>query len=373
MNAAERAIRSFRTRFGSDPTIVVRSPGRVNVIGEHTDYNDGFVLPMAIDRDTVIAARPRSDTTIEVLSEGYGVTNVDALQPQRAKGEWTDYVSGTAWVLGADAIGWEGTIASDLPIGASVSSSASMELGLQLVHRALSDRPWDPISESKLGQRVENDWLGLQSGLLDQLAVSCGIEGHAILIDCRTLEISPVPMPTDSSIVLLDTSTRRKLTESRYNDRRRECTEAAALLAVESLRDATFLGAETLFGSDDLLARRARHIVSENERTLSATEAMRSGDSTALGRLMSESHVSLRDDYEVSGPELDAMVEAAQGSPGCLGARMTGGGFAGCAIALVENASLSGFLAETAETFRTTTGLVPEFHVCQPAHGTALL
>lgn len=373
MNAPDRAIRDFRSRFGTDPTVVVRSPGRINIIGEHTDYNDGFVLPMAIDRDTVIAARPRNDRSIVVSSEGHGTAIISLDDLPRPSDVWSDYVSGTAWALGDDVQAFECVVTSDLPIGASVSSSASFEMGLLRVHRALGDGGWDPVHESKLGQRVENEWFGLQSGILDQLAVSCGVEGQAVLIDCRSLDVKTVPMPADASIVLLDTSTRRKLTESRYNDRRKECEQAAERIGVESLRDAGIEAARELRRTDEILGRRAFHIVSENERTLAAASAMHAGDDAALGRLMSESHASLRDDFEVSGPELDAMVEAAQDSEGCLGARMTGGGFAGCAIALVANRDLGAFLAEAQGRFELATELEPELHVCGSAHGTTLI
>ena len=370
MSTEQRAIDGFRTRFGRDPELVITSPGRVNLIGEHTDYNEGFALPMAIDRATVIAASARADRHVEVESEGFG-TAVFSLDRLEKGGEtWIEYVKGVAWAMGPESTsGLDGFITSDIPLGASLSSSAALEIGAARVFSALAGNDWDPVEAAQLSQRAENEWVGMNSGIMDQLVCAAGCEGHALLIDCRSLDISPVPIPAGVSVVILDTGTRRRLTESRYNERRRQCEAAADAYGVSSLRDLSLEAIQAMVIGNPLLAKRALHVVSENARVLAAVDALRAGDAEGFGSLMATSHESLRSDFEVSSVELDVIVEAATEADGCLGARMTGGGFAGCAVALVETESAGDFATAVAHTYGRATDLEASIYVCQPADG----
>ena len=370
MSTESRAVEGFRDHLGGDPEFVVTSPGRVNLIGEHTDYNDGFVLPMAIDRATVIVGRARTDRTVEVASEGFGTAVFSLDNLERGGESWIEYIKGVAWACGPDATGgFDAYITSDIPLGASLSSSAALEVGVARIFSQLLDADWDPIAAARLSQRAENDWVGMNSGIMDQLVCAAGHNGHALLIDCRTLDVATVPIPPDVNFVVLDTGTRRRLTESRYNERRRECEDAAERFGVDSLRD---LSPEALArpGFDDpILIQRAHHVVTENARTLQAVDELRAGDAAGFGRLMVASHESLRDDFEVSSLELDAIVEAALETEGCLGARMTGGGFAGCAVALVEKAATETFSRGIAQRYLRSTGREASIYICEPAEG----
>jgi galactokinase len=270
--------------------------------------------------------------------------------------------------------GWDGAIASDIPVGAGLSSSAAIELATARAFQLTSGFEWQPTEIAKLCQRAENGWVGLASGLMDQLACVRGRRGHALLLDCRSLESDPVPIPDRTAIVILDTRTRRELGSSGYNDRRRECEEAARALGVASLRDASVSELYTRWAAiPDVPRRRARHVITENERTIAAAEALRAGDAELVGGLMNESHRSLREDFEVSSETLDAMAEAARSAEGCFGARLTGGGFAGCAVALVEATAISAFQLATAASYGERTGLACEIHVCRASDGVSVL
>lgn len=368
MSPEKRAIATFRDRFGADPSVVVQAPGRVNLIGEHTDYNDGFVLPMAIDLRTVIAARPRNDTTVIAASEGFPDARFDLTSLSNADG-WDEYLKGVAWAMDPHSLpGWEGVVVSTIPLGASLSSSAALEVATALIFTTLANRLWNPTEAAATAQRAETEWVGMRSGIMDQLISACGQAGHAVLIDCRDLTQTPTPLPEGTQVVVLDTGTRRRLTESSYNQRRDECRQAARAFGVDSLRDLTPTAlAQPPAGLATTIVNRARHVVEENQRTLAAAQAMRRGDASRLGHLMHESHVSLRDAYEVSSPALDAMVEAAQASPGCLGARMTGAGFGGCAMALVDDSSLDKFTDTVLARYRSSASHRPAIYVCKAA------
>jgi galactokinase len=373
---AERRARSaFAEHFAEPPSFMVRSPGRVNLIGDHTDYSEGFVLPIAIDRGLWLAMRPRADRRVRIwaeLGDEWAEIDLDRLEQHRG---WTAYVEGIAHELtveGVELLGFDGALTSDLPAGAGLSSSAALELAAAKAFSVSSDFAWDPQRAAIMGWRVENEWLGLSSGIMDQLVCGSGHENHALLIDCRNLTGRPVAIPTGTDVVVLDTGTRRKLTESRYNERRLECEAATAAYGKEFLRD---LSLNTLTSNplaDWKLYRRAHHVVSENQRTIDAADALARDDAALVGSLMVSSHESLRDDFEVSGPELDAMVEAAVAAPGCLGARMTGGGFAGCAVALVRSSALDDFISETTRVYRDRTGLDPSLYVCKASDGTSV-
>ena len=377
MNPVERVSQAFEEQFGGRPAFIVQAPGRVNLIGEHTDYNDGFCLPMAIDRATWIALRPRDgEVSVQALDMDDAATfRLDALPRDGAS--WRRYVAGVAWALqqnGYTLSGWEGVLRGDVPIGSGLSSSAALELAVARAFAAVSGFDWEPTRMARLGQQTENQWLGLQTGIMDQLVSANGVAGHALLMDCRSLALSPVPLPGGTGVVVMDTRTPRGLVNSAYNQRRAECEQAAAVLGVAALRDAARADLER---AADRLApvvfRRARHVISENERTLLAAEAMRAGDAVELGRLMNASHDSLRDDYEVTSHTLDTMVESARRQRGCLGARMTGAGFGGCAIALVREGDVAPFLANVARDYEQTTGLTPDLFVCRPSAGAGLV
>jgi galactokinase len=350
-DAAERAGRAFLATYQESAPVLARAPGRVNVIGEHTDYNDGFVLPIALPFVTAVAARPVDGDVVDVSSEGFGSARFALGTDPSITDGWARYVHGVAAVIGQwlEPQAWQGTIATDIPAGASLSSSAALEVATGLIFAHLAGVEMSVVDLARMGQQVENDIMGLPSGLLDQLASAGGQAGHATLIDCRDLSMRAVPFPTGATIVVLDTGTRRELVESEYANRQATCAQAAASLGLTSLRDAT--GADLGRLHDAVAIKRVRHVVSENQRTLAAAEAMAGGDLDTLGRLMNESHDSLRDDYEVSGPALDAVVETARASTGCFGARMTGGGFAGGAIALVASDEIDAFCRQLSDRY----------------------
>ena len=299
---------------------------------------------------------------------------------------WIEYLKGTAWSLqeaGYRLTGWEGVLVGDVPLGAGLSSSAALEMATARALAAASDLPWEPAAMAKLGQRAENQWVGVNCGIMDQLISAAGRADHALLIDCRTLECQAVPFPPGVAVAVLDTSTRRGLLDSAYNQRRAQCEAAARFFQVAALRDVTMerflrqtgMSAPALERGkcasllDAVTQRRARHVISENDRTLRAAAAMRRGDAAELGRLMHESHESLRDDYEVSSEALNAMVESARAHPACHGARMTGAGFAGCAVALVRAEAAEDFAAQTAAAYRQRTGHTPAVYVCRATNG----
>jgi galactokinase len=376
--AKEDIVKHFTDRFGEAPAIVVRAPGRVNLIGEHTDYNDGFVLPLAINRAAWIALRPRRDCHVSVFSVDYNETREFGLRAlKHEKAGWVEYLKGVAWCLqdaGMNLQGWEGVLAGDVPLGAGLSSSAALEMATARAFAATSGIPWDAVAQAKLGQRSENRWIGVNCGIMDQLISSTGRAGHAMLIDCRSLELQPAPLPANVAVVVLDTATRRGLVDSAYNERRSQCEAAAEAFQVRALRDVTLAAFAAKDGQlDATTRRRARHVISENERTVRAVEAMRRGDITGLGRLMNESHVSLRDDYEVSSDALNAMVEAAQAHKACYGARMTGAGFGGCAVAIVRSDAADDFVTATSSAYQTRTGNKPAVYVCTATDGAAVV
>jgi galactokinase len=396
---------AFFAHFGRSAEVLVRSPGRVNLIGEHTDYNGGFVLPMAIDRAVWLASAARDDRRVHIYSlderEGAEFSLAD-LRPENVG--WIEYIKGVAAFLleggrpevrGTSPVdpaasrfaaragpssfsgplrGFDAVLTGDVPIGAGLSSSAALEMAAARLFAALGGWPWNPVAGALVCQKAENEWVGVNCGIMDQLACGCGRAGHALRIDCRSLEIEHVPLPPDTALVVLDTATRRGLADSAYNERRSQCQAAAGQLGVPALRDASLEQLERCRDVlDEAAYRRARHVIAENTRTMEAGEAMRGGDAAALGSLMDQSHASLRDDYEVSSPELDAMVACARAHPACYGARMTGAGFGGCAIALIDSAATSGFVADTVAAYRRQTGREPALYVTQASAGTAVI
>jgi galactokinase len=373
MSLQTKVTQEFERRFGVPPAFIVRAPGRVNLIGEHTDYNDGFVLPMAIDRAIWIAGRSRDDGRFVAHSLDLDQTVECALASIRKETGWGEYLKGVAWALqeaGYALQGWEGVVSGDVPIGAGLSSSAAMELATARVFAVTSGFPWEPATMAKIGQRAENEWVGMNCGIMDQMISAAGKADHALLIDCRSLKTQSVPLPPGTSVVVLDTATRRGLVDSAYNERRAQCEAAARFFDVPALRDVSVAQFQAQADQlDNVTRRRARHVVTENDRTLQAAEVMRRGDAVELGQLMNASHTSLRDDFEVSCDELNAMVVCAQREDACYGARMTGGGFGGCAVALVQADAAQAFATAVAASYQETTGNVPNIYVCSAANG----
>ena len=380
MTAFDRAVAAFEAIHGHRPRFVCRAPGRVNLIGEHTDYNDGFVLPMALPFDTAIAVEPVSEAMVDVASEGFGRTRFDFGPDTTTTAVWARYLHGMQVLLDDEQQahrGWRGTIATDIPAGASLSSSAALEVAAGLAFTHAAGTTIDPTTVARLGQRVENEIMGLPSGIMDQLTSAASVAGAASLIDCRELSLAPAPLPSAATVVVMDTGTRRALVDSAYADRQATCARVATALGVAALRDLDLSDLDRLDPPDEIGRRRATHVITENARTLAAAAAMTADDAPELGRLMTASHVSLRDDYEVSGPALDAVVELARGTPGCLGARMTGGGFAGGAVALVTNEAVADFCELVAATYRAPATqpaeAEPALYAVTPAAGASVI
>jgi galactokinase len=372
---SETVRQVFSDRFGAEPSHLVRAPGRVNLIGEHTDYNDGFVLPLAIDRATWIALRARNDTTVRLHSlEQKEMCEFKVANLEKGRsGWWGEYPTGVAWSLGEEGYklrGWEGVSACDVPMGAGLSSSASFELAVARAFAAVSGFAWEPVRMARLCQKAENQWVGVKCGIMDQMISAIGRKDHALLIDCRDLSSQAVPLPAGASVVVMDTRTRRQLVESAYNERRRQCEAAAEFFGVLALRDVSLddfrsRGAHL----DEVTRRRARHVITENDRTRCAAQAMKHGDAKLLGHLLDQSHASLRDDFEVSNAQLDLMAALARENAGCFGARMTGGGFGGCAVALVKDDAVPEFLENVRRRYAAATGLAPKLYLCSATNG----
>jgi len=361
----EAVKREFERRFGGEPELVTAAPGRVNLIGEHTDYNEGFVLPAAIDRFVWVAASRASESafcSLEFDAKG----DSDGL-------DWKAYPKGVEWALrerGLSPTPLQAVVSGNVPIGAGVSSSAAIEMAFATAWNELDAFHLPALELAKIGQRCENGFIGLRTGLMDQMASACGREGHALLFDTLSFDIEAVPIPAELTIVVADTCTSRQLAESKYNERRAECEQAAHLLDVRALRHARLGELEDAADlMPDTVYRRARHVITENARCRLYADALLAGDLAELGRLMTLSHESLRLDYEVSCPQLDAMAEACRSAAGCVGARMTGAGFGGCCVALVKSGDLDEFLAEAAPRYRQASGIEGRFLACKAAAG----
>ncbi len=383
-----KLISGLRTKFsevfgGASPRVTF-APGRVNLIGEHTDYNDGFVLPMAISRGVAVAFRPRTDRLIRAHSTSFGATTTMALDDldSTSRRDWAAYIAGVAWALkaeGRDVPGLDLCVAADLPIGAGLSSSAAIEVAVARAFAAAGGWAFDPVQTARLCQRAENEFVGVQCGVMDQFASAVSEEGCALLLDCRSLHHEPVPIPDSGVVVVMDTGVRRKLTSGAYNERRNACE--AAVIAIKTVEP----GIRALRGVDaallerargqmsDIVFRRASHVVAENLRPVLMADALRLGDLAAAGVLMDDSHASLRDLYEVSCPELDLLAGIARDQDACFGARMTGAGFGGCAVALVDRGGSEAFAAEVIARYGATSGLPTWAWICEPKAGATLV
>jgi galactokinase len=389
-----RARHEFAQAFarGERPHIAA-APGRVNLIGEHTDYNDGFVLPMAIDRHVAVAFLPREDRVLRAYASEFGETrelSLDGLErrtttePDRrsTRGGWFGYVAGVAWaMLGAGHAlgGADLAIAGEVPPGAGLSSSAALEIAVARALGAVAKIPWEPAATARLAQLAEQEFAGVSCGIMDQLSVASARKGCALLLDCRSLETRDVPIPSTARILVFDSGVRRELTRSAYNERRASCERVVAALRkrhafVRALRDADdALLAEVAASLDAVDVRRASHVIAENRRPALLADAFAAGNLERAGRLMMHSHGSLRDLYEVSSPELDILVELAIEQPGCTGARLTGAGFGGCVIALVEAGSVERVLSSVEAGYEARTGRPTAAFACVPSEGARVL
>jgi galactokinase len=359
---------------------VFRAPGRVNLIGEHTDYNDGFVMPAAIDFATWVTATSRDDRKVSVFSENFSEHiefDLDDPNPQ-AKGDWSDYVRGVAVVLAQEGHHLRGAtlrIRGEVPIGSGLSSSAAIEVATGYALLKNSGFSPDGVELAKSCQRAENEFVGMRCGIMDQFISCCGQAGKALLLDCRSLEYKLLALPEEARLVICNTLVRHALASGEYNRRRGECEAGVHHFArgrpnVRALRDVTEADLK-LYGGDlsEVIYRRCRHVISENARVLEAAAALERENLEAFGQLMFDSHRSLRDDYEVSCRELDLIVELSAQVEGVYGSRMTGGGFGGCTVSLVKSESVEEFKRAVAKGYEEKVGLIPEIYVCRTAEG----
>lgn len=365
--------------FGGEPQLFL-APGRVNLIGEHTDYSGGFVMPAAIDFGTAASASARQDGRTEIWSENFseGVTYGAGEVPEQGVGHWSDYPLGVAWALreaGVEIPAFSLTLNGDVPLGAGLSSSASIEVATAFALLSLTGTTLGRDEIAKLCQRAENVYVRASCGIMDQFIACNGREDHALLLDCRSLEYRLVPMPHDVSLVIANTMVKHSVAGGEYGTRRREVEEGTAILRrhrpeIELLRDATPEDLER-WGHEmpDNVMRRCRHVITENLRTAAAADALEAGNLRKLGDLMAAAHVSYRDDFEASCEEADVMVEAAHQLPGLIGARLTGGGFGGCTVNLVEQRQAEKFAADLKEEYRAATGIEAEIYRCHASAG----
>ncbi len=375
-----KLLNAFHSLYGDRHPRVYRAPGRVNLIGEHTDYNDGFVMPAAIDLYVWVAISPRNDRKLNLCSTQYSeAVAIDLRENCAQRGNrWADYVQGIALMLqlaGHDLRGANVLIHGDVPIGAGLSSSAAIAVasGFALLQNSLL--PVDRVELAQLCRRAENEFVGARVGIMDPFASCFGHAGKALLLDCRSLEFRLLPLPQEAQLVICNTMVRHDIATSGYNTRRSECEQAVQLLSrqmphVRALRDVTLADLEANANTlPAIVHRRCRHVISENARVVEAANALARGDMPHFGKLMGESHISLGDDYEVSCEEIEVMVEAARRQPGVYGARMMGGGFGGSTINLVKAEAVPKFKNNVAEAYERATGIVPQIFVSTAAQG----
>ena len=378
MNLKTKVLEIFADKFGYPATITIKAPGRVNLIGEHTDYNDGFVLPCAIDYETVIACAQRNDRQIRVIAADYDNEedsfSLDEPILHSDAHPWANYVRGVVKHLmlrNKDFSGADMVISGNVPQGAGLSSSASLEVAVGQALKSLYDLPLDGVALALNGQEAENQFVGCNCGIMDQLISALGKENHSLLIDCRSLETRAVSMPKNAAVVIINSNVKRGLVDSEYNARREQCEVAARFFGVKALRDvdpALFFSIEDEL--DPVVSRRARHVITENDRTLAAADALASGDLKSMGELMAESHASMRDDFEITVPQIDKLVEIVKeviGDKG--GVRMTGGGFGGCIVALVPQDMVEKVRHAVEEQYQAHSGLKETFYVCTASQG----
>lgn len=378
-NLVEQASEAFLRHFDYAPSHDFRAPGRVNLIGEHTDYNDGYVLPAAIDFGTVVVAAKRSDNLIRACAVNFNEEIVtlalDAPMVSVEPFNWSNYLRAVCQQLqnrGYRLVGMDIAIVGDVPYGAGLSSSAALEIVLIRTLLALSEAVIDPTEAALVGQQAENEFIGAQTGIMDQLISARGEADHALLIDCRQLTSTPVPLDPDFNILIFHSNVRRGLVDSEYNTRRLQCQAAAKIMQISHLRDADLALLDRFADQMDTITyRRARHVISENERTLLAASTLANRDWASLGELMQASHNSMRDDFEITVPAIDGLVALIQErlSPGMGGVRMTGGGFGGCVVALVHKSQTGQIIEHVADHYHAAFGLHETVYICQAVDG----
>lgn len=374
----------FSQKFHSEPSLTVYAPGRVNIIGEHTDYNDGFVMPCAINFGTAISGTKRDDHIWQVYAADLNETDEFSLNEtiEKSSHKWANYVRGVVKFIqeryphfkqGANLV-----ISGNVPLSSGLSSSAALEVSVGKFCQQLADLPLSHTEIALIGQKAENQFVGANCGNMDQLISALGQQDHLLMIDCRSLATKPTPMPEDIAVIIVNSNVPHDLVTGEYNTRRQQCEKAAAFFGVKALRDVsveTFNEKETeLTALDPIVAKRARHIVTENQRVLDAVEALTNNDLTRLGELMGQSHDSMRDDFEITVPQIDYLVELAQlviGKNG--GARMTGGGFGGCIVALAPCDKVDAVRKIIADNYEKTTGLKETFYVCTASQGVQVI
>lgn len=390
MNLIDKITTLYKEKFGQTPAHIVRAPGRVNLLGEHVDYNDGFVLPAAIDRATYIAFSPTTTPNSTLVAVDFNQQAIFSSESISTKiqtdssplPEWALYPAGVMWAMQSEklsTVSMNAVFASDVPRGSGLSSSASVEMAFMIAWQLLSGSIMPAMQRALLGQKAENQYVGVNCGIMDQFASACGVANNFMLLDCRSLEWQTLPVPENVAIVIADTSVRRNLTDGEYNKRRQACKDAVKILSqhipeVKALRDVSVDNFNRL--SDQLpevVEKRARHVVEEIERSRRAIPLLEQGNIREFGQIMNECHASLRDLYEVSILELNTIVEIAQSLPGCLGARLTGAGFGGCSVNLVEKSAAEAFAVELAKRYQSQIGLKPVIYICKASDGAGLV
>lgn len=381
-NRTQTLYEEFTKQLNRAPQWMAVAPGRVNLIGEHTDYNDGFVLPVALERDVRLLFNPRQDRLVRLYAVEFDAWAEFDLDDMKFNNEhfWSNYVQGVAWALeerGLRLTGLEGIISGNVPRGSGLSSSAALEIACAKAFMTAADQadalPGPQIARA--AQRAENEFVGVNCGIMDQFISTLGSEGHALLIDCRSLDYDLVPFPKGAALVIGNTKASRSLAHSAYNERRAQCEEGVRLLQavlpdITALRDVSSAELETHKALlPEIIYRRCRHVVEENERVQETVAALAAGDLETVGRLMAASHASLRDDYEVSSEALDVMVEAMSSAEGCLGARLTGAGFGGCAVALVTEGAENQVRDAIFEQYAKRMNIWPEVYISTPSEG----
>lgn len=381
-NLIQNVKDAFNSVLSYAPTHIVQAPGRVNLIGEHTDYNDGFVLPCAINYQTVVAAAKRDDNIVRVVSVDYGnetdefdITQEITFQENKM---WANYIRGVVKCLigrGFEFKGADISVSGNVPQGAGLSSSAALEVVIGQTFKELYNLNISQAEVALNGQQAENEFVGCNCGIMDQMVSAEGNENHAMLLDCRSLETTAVAMPEDMSVVIINSNKKRGLVDSEYNTRREQCEEAARIFGVKALRDVSI----DMFNAkahelDEMVAKRARHVITENDRTEEAAKVLASGDMKRMAVLMAESHASMRDDFEITVKEVDALVDIVKNVIGENGGvRMTGGGFGGCIVALVPPTLVNEVKAAVEELYESATGLKESIYVCQAKNGAGLV
>jgi galactokinase len=368
----------FTNSFGHAPSRHFQAPGRVNLIGEHTDYNDGFVLPCAIDYQTLVAVAPRDDQTVRVVALDYEnqqdkFSLSSDIQPHSSQ-LWSNYVRGVIKHLQLQGMAINGAdlaITGNVPQGAGLSSSASLEVVIGETFRQLYQLPMSNSDVALNGQAAENQFVGCNCGIMDQMVSACGAEHHALLLDCRSLDTQLISMPESLSVMIINSNVKRGLVDSEYNTRRLQCEEAARILGIKALRDISLTDLQNQKDKlSELVYRRAQHVVSDSERTLLAADALRNNDISTLSRLMAESHHSMRDDFQITVAPIDYIVELLSGYLGKNGGvRMTGGGFGGCVVALMPHNLVDGAIQLLAEKYQIKTGIKEDIYICKASNG----